>query len=271
MTAAASPVCSPSSSKSTQSCSPACPTGCHRHLKKAPTLRTPLPLRSAPGVWLMLGVCVVLVGMCVAVAGYVSAAPKPAVGGRGSTHVERMKLAGPIVMGIGLFIFICSATLLYENRDREERRQETFDDLEDLKTGMAWEDSCQEFLEGSKSAEEHATTWASPAHVLPLSQHNWAPSPAPPAPPPNVQRIRPNRPVTPLHRDTTEREDTEAKRGAVKGSTLLACVLYHHEPRAQPPPSPCPSVTRSSICSDSYNSMEVNFNTRTASPLPTEL
>lgn len=266
MTAAASPVCSPSSSKSTQSCSPACPTACHRHLKKGTTLRTPLPLRSAPGVWLMLGVCVVLVGMCVAVAGYVSAAPKPAVGGRGSTHVERMKLAGPIVMGIGLFIFICAATLLYENRDREVRRQETFDDLEDLKTGMAWEDSCQEFLEGGKSVEEHSTTWATPAHVLPLSQDNWAPSPAPA--PPHVQRSRPNRSVTPLHQD---REGNEEQRGADKGSTLLACVLYHQEPRALPPPSPCPSVTRSSICSDSYNSMEVNFNTRTASPLPTEL
>lgn len=266
MTAAASPVCSPSSSKSTQSCSPACPTSCHRHLKKGTKLRTPLALRSPPGVWLMLGVCVVLVGMCVAVAGYVSAAPKPAVGGRGSTHVERMKLAGPIVMGIGLFIFICSATLLYENRDRAKKKQEAFDDLEDLKAGMSWEESCQEFLEGGKSATEQATTWATPAHVLPLSQNNWAPSPAPAPPPPHVQRSRPNRPVTPL-----DRGDTEATRGVEKGSTLLASVLYHQEPRALPPPSPCPSVTRSSICSDSYNSMEVNFNTRTASPLPTEL
>lgn len=218
----------------------------------------------------MLGVCVVLVGMCVAVAGYVSAAPKPAVGGRGSTHVERMKLAGPIVMGIGLFIFICAATLLYENRDREERRQEAFDDLEDLKTGMAWEDSNQELLEGTKSADGHTATWASPAHVLPLSQHNWAP-PAHPPPPPHGQRSTPNRPVTPLHWDVTEREGTQVKTGAEKGSTLLACVLYHQEPRVPSPPSPCPSVTRSSICSDSYNSMEVNFNTRTASPLPTEL
>lgn len=217
----------------------------------------------------MLGVCVVLVGMCVAVAGYVSAPPKPAVGGRGSTHVERMKLAGPIVMGIGLFIFICAATLLYENRDRAVRRQETFDDLEDLKTGMAWEDGGQEFSEGGKLAGKQETMWATPARVLPLSQHNWAPAPA--MAPSHTQRGRPNRPVAPVQQDTMEWEDSEADRGAEKGSTLLACVLYHQEPRAQTPPSPCPSVTRSSICSDSYNSMEVNFNTRTASPLPTEL
>lgn len=217
----------------------------------------------------MLGVCVVLVGMCVAVAGYVSAAPKQpvGVGGRGSTHVERMKLAGPIVMGIGLFIFICSATLLYENRDREKKKQAAFDDLEGLKTGMSWEESCQEFLEGGKGATEQATTWAAPVHVLPLSQHHWAPSPAPPPPRNHVQGGGLSRPVTPFDL----REDTDVKRGVEKGSTLLACVLYHQEPRALTPPSPCPSVTRSSICSDSCNSMEVNFNTRTASPLPTEL
>lgn len=258
---AASPACSPSSSSkshSTQS-SPACPTACHRHLKKGKALQTRLHLRSGPGVWLMLGVCVVLVGMSVAVAGYVSAAPKP-VGGRGSTHVERMKLAGPIVMGVGLFIFICSATLLYENRDREVRRQETFDDLEDLKGGMGWEDSlgCQESWECSKAGEQ--ATWATPAHVLPLSQQNWVPPPA--------QRNRLNRPVVPLYQDATEQEETEANNE--KGSTLLACVLHHQEPKPHPP-SPCPSITHSSVCSESCNSFEVNFNARTGSPLPAEL
>uniref|UniRef100_A0A8D3C5W5 Transmembrane protein 200B n=1 Tax=Scophthalmus maximus TaxID=52904 RepID=A0A8D3C5W5_SCOMX len=123
---AASPSCSPTSSLSTQF-SPAClPASCHRHLRKGQALRTTLPLRSAPGAWLLLGVVVVLVGMSVAVAGYVSAVPKP-MGGRGSTHAERMKLTGPVVMGVGLFIFICAATLLYENRDREVLRHETLE------------------------------------------------------------------------------------------------------------------------------------------------
>ncbi|CAG11915.1 unnamed protein product, partial [Tetraodon nigroviridis] len=76
-----------------------------RHLRRSNPLRTKLHLRSAPGVWLLLGVLVVLVGMGVAVAGYVSAAPKPA-GGRGSTHTERMKLAGPVIMGVG----VCSSS-----------------------------------------------------------------------------------------------------------------------------------------------------------------
>lgn len=257
---AASPVRSPSSSSKSQSTSsPACPPACHRHLKKGKAIRSRLPLRSAPGVWLIFGVCVVLVGMCVAVAGYVSAAPKP-VGGRGSTHVERMKLAGPIVMGVGLFIFICAATLLYENRDREVRRQETFDDLEDLKGRTGWEDSfgCQEVWECNNKPGEPAT-WATPAHLLPLSQHNWGSLQAPPT----ALRSKHNRPLTPLLRDAPEREDTEAKnkRGTVKGSTLLACVLHHQEPKAYPP-SPCLSIR-----SDSYS---INFSTRTVSPLPAE-
>ncbi|XP_072317439.1 uncharacterized protein [Eucyclogobius newberryi] len=263
--AAASPVCSPSSSKSTSSSSAACPAACHRHLKKGRALRTRLPLRSAPGVWLMLGVCVVLVGLCVAIAGYVSAPPKPATGGRGSTHVDRMKLAGPIVMGIGLFIFICAATLLYENRDREVKRQEKFDDLEDLKAGIGWEDSF-----GAQEGEQVA--WATPARLLPLSQNKSPSPPLPPlAPPPQVQRSKPIKPaVATFQRESAEKENAERKRGAEKGQTLLACVLYHHEPRPQRPASPCLSISCSSVCSDSYNATEDNYNTRTASPLPTE-
>ena len=115
---AASPVPSTSSSPSQAPCSAWPPLACLQR-RKEKLCRTDLPVRSAPGVWLLVGVGVVLVGMCVAVAGYASAssAPKPLQGGRGTSHSERMKLAGPVVMGVGLFIFICSATLLYENRD----------------------------------------------------------------------------------------------------------------------------------------------------------
>ncbi|CAL1611160.1 unnamed protein product [Knipowitschia caucasica] len=257
---ATSPVCSPSSSKSTQSTSTSstgatCPTSCHRRLKKGQPLQTPLPLRSPPGVWLMLGVAVVFVGLCVAIAGYVSSPPKPPIGGRGSTHVERMKLAGPIVMGIGLFIFICAATLLYENRDREVRRQEKFDDLEDLKGGMAVED-CSGGLDCVQEA------WAAPAHLLPLSQNNSSPPLG--SVTPQAQRSDAPRLAATLARVSTEKERK------YKGQTLLASVLYHQEPRPLPPPSPCLSISRSSICSDLFNSMEVNYDIRTASPLPTE-
>lgn len=263
---ATSPVCSPTSSHSTQS-SPACLPACHRHLRKGNNLQTKLHLRSAPGVWLMLGVAVVLVGMAVAIAGYVSAAPKP-VGGRGSTHVERMKLAGPVVMGVGLFIFICAATLLYENRDLEVLRRETPDDLEDLKGGNGWEDSqeqpsfsCQEKWE-CKDGEQGC--WATPAHTLPLANQNCAPPPSPPHR--NKYNIS-NRPSPPSPSGVGGRdkeEDREEKEGR---STLLARVLHHQEPTPHPP-SPCLSISCSSIYSDSCNSSEINFNIRTDSALP---
>nr|XP_046254349.1 transmembrane protein 200B [Scatophagus argus] len=267
---ATSPACSPASSHSTQS-SRVCLPECHRHFRKGSALQTKLHLRSAPGVWLMLGVVVVLVGMGVAVAGYVSAAPKP-VGGRGSTHVDRMKLAGPVVMGVGLFIFICAATLLYENRDLEVLRRDTPDDLEDLKGGSGWEDSqeqpsfsCQEQWE-CKDGEQGC--WATSAHTLPLSNQNCAPPPLP-LPSPRRDRhsvsSRPS-PVPPSDagggdKDEPKEEDKEGR------STLLARVLHHQEPTPQPP-SPCPSISHSSVYSDSCNSSEVNFNIRTVSPLP---
>ncbi|XP_015454286.2 transmembrane protein 200B [Pteropus alecto] len=42
--------------------------------------------------------------------------------GRAHGPHERLRLLGPVVMGVGLFVFICANTLLYENRDLETRR-----------------------------------------------------------------------------------------------------------------------------------------------------
>ncbi|XP_078711922.1 uncharacterized protein LOC144931670 [Lampetra fluviatilis] len=36
-------------------------------------------------------------------------------------HSERMKLLGPLLMGVGIFVFICANAVLHENRDRETR------------------------------------------------------------------------------------------------------------------------------------------------------
>lgn len=98
-----------------------------------------------PGAFLVLGVIVVVVGTALAVAGYwpyrisrssiLGAAEGKSIsesqtsgwslGAKGllSTasliHSERMKLLGPVIMGVGLFILICANTVLYENRDRE--------------------------------------------------------------------------------------------------------------------------------------------------------
>lgn len=97
-------------------------------------------MRSLPGAFLVLGVVVVVVGTALAVAGYwpYHLARPPALGetpgepqsswslrakgllsAGGLVHSERMKLLGPVVMGVGLFILICANTVLYENRDRE--------------------------------------------------------------------------------------------------------------------------------------------------------
>ncbi|XP_041844815.1 transmembrane protein 200A [Melanotaenia boesemani] len=259
---AASPTCSPSSSRS----SPVCLPACHRHLRRSEALQTKLRLGSAPGVWLLLGAVVVLVGMSVAVAGYVSAAPK-LVGGRGTTHVEKMKLAGPVVMGVGLFIFICAATLLYENRDREVLRRDIPDDLEDLKGGSCWDDSQEQPSIGCQDqweyTDEEQASLATPAHILPLSsqspllprallqsnRHNISSELSLP-PPPDV--------------GGKDKEEVDKKEEEKSSSTLLTRVLHHQEPTPHSS-SPCPSISHCSVNSDSSNSSEINFNVRTDS------
>lgn len=109
--------------------------------KKGGAIRGKLRMRSMPGAFLLLGLLVVVVGTALAVAGYwpyrlskaamlAEGAESPSgwsLGAKGllSTaraslvHSERMKLLGPVIMGVGLFILICANTVLYENRDRE--------------------------------------------------------------------------------------------------------------------------------------------------------
>lgn len=108
-------------------------------------IRGKLRIRSMPGAFLVLGIIVVVVGTALAVAGYwpyrisKSSILEAANGVSGSesqnsgwslgakgllsttsfVHSERMKLLGPVIMGVGLFILICANTVLYENRDRE--------------------------------------------------------------------------------------------------------------------------------------------------------
>lgn len=114
--------------------------------KKSGLVQGKLRIRSMPGAFLVLGVIVVIVGSALAMAGYwpyriskssvfgatddgnISDSKKNSrwgVGAKGllSTarliHSERLKLLGPVIMGVGLFILICANTVLYENRDRE--------------------------------------------------------------------------------------------------------------------------------------------------------
>ncbi|XP_045913727.1 transmembrane protein 200A [Micropterus dolomieu] len=129
--------------------SPFCHQKSHFNLrgrnKKDRVVQGKLRIRSLPGVFLVVGVIVVVVGTALAVAGYwpyrisrssiLGAAEGESIsdsqtsgwslGAKGllSTasliHSERMKLLGPVIMGVGLFILICANTVLYENRDRE--------------------------------------------------------------------------------------------------------------------------------------------------------
>ncbi|XP_073787702.1 transmembrane protein 200A isoform X2 [Danio rerio] len=114
----------------------------HSRRKKEGVIQGKLRIRSMPGAFLVLGVVVVVVGTALAVAGYwpyrahrssldtveegsSGTASGWGLGSKGLfsaaslVHSERMKLLGPVIMGVGLFILICANTVLYENRDRE--------------------------------------------------------------------------------------------------------------------------------------------------------
>ncbi|XP_009666077.2 transmembrane protein 200B [Struthio camelus] len=123
---------------------PAAPSrrrGRRRRRKPPPevTVKGQLRMRSPSGAFVMVGISVVLVGMTIAVVGYW---PHRTLAGAGASsgnasnpgdmrkevaharhfpHSEKLKLIGPVIMGIGLFIFICANTMLYENRDMETR------------------------------------------------------------------------------------------------------------------------------------------------------
>ncbi|NXD26540.1 T200B protein, partial [Spelaeornis formosus] len=124
---------------------PPIPARCRgRRLRRRPPAQPPLKgqlrMRSPAGAFVMVGVSVVLVGMTIAVVGYwphrghggtSTSAENTSVGGdmrrevaagRHVPHSEKLKLIGPVIMGIGLFIFICANTMLYENRDMETRQ-----------------------------------------------------------------------------------------------------------------------------------------------------
>ncbi|XP_036253169.1 transmembrane protein 200B [Molothrus ater] len=115
-----------------------------RRLRRKPPTEPPLKgqlrMRSPAGAFVMVGISVVLVGMTIAVVGYwphrghggtgasagntsvVGDMRREVVAGRHMPHSEKLKLIGPVIMGIGLFIFICANTMLYENRDMETRQ-----------------------------------------------------------------------------------------------------------------------------------------------------
>ncbi|KFV62512.1 Transmembrane protein 200C, partial [Dryobates pubescens] len=99
-----------------------------------------LKLCSVSGLIALCGILVLLVGIALAVVGYW---PKPSqVYREGSfsrgrhlapqagflfrlfssyLHSDKLKVLGPLIMGIGIFLFICANAVLHENRDKKTK------------------------------------------------------------------------------------------------------------------------------------------------------
>uniref|UniRef100_A0A8C6ZR02 Transmembrane protein 200C n=1 Tax=Nothoprocta perdicaria TaxID=30464 RepID=A0A8C6ZR02_NOTPE len=104
-----------------------------------------LKLCSLSGLIALCGILVLLVGIALAVVGYW---PKPShvyregsLGGTNSSttatmqgsphflfrlfsgylHSDKLKVLGPLIMGIGIFLFICANAVLHENRDKKTK------------------------------------------------------------------------------------------------------------------------------------------------------
>ncbi|KFO61571.1 Transmembrane protein 200C, partial [Corvus brachyrhynchos] len=99
-----------------------------------------LKLCSLSGFIALCGILVLLVGIALAVVGYW---PKPSQVYRESSfgkgrhpapqagflfrlfssylHSDKLKVLGPLIMGIGIFLFICANAVLHENRDKKTK------------------------------------------------------------------------------------------------------------------------------------------------------
>ncbi|XP_055067772.2 uncharacterized protein [Misgurnus anguillicaudatus] len=132
-----------------------------------------LRLRSVPGACLLFAGLLLIVGIGIAVGGYWNSQPRrptPLHVSTGRTSSEKLKLIGPVIMGVGLFIFICANTILYENRDQELRQEPSHGQVEN-----------QEILPLVQQTQKHSNSnskWFSQTelntntHTLNLSELN---------------------------------------------------------------------------------------------------
>uniref|UniRef100_A0A8B9RFA8 Transmembrane protein 200C n=1 Tax=Astyanax mexicanus TaxID=7994 RepID=A0A8B9RFA8_ASTMX len=82
-----------------------------------------LNLCSVSGMAAAFGVLVLMVGIAMAVLGYW---PRENLAHtvtqlNGSDYSDNLKVFGPLVMGIGIFLFICANAVLHENRDKKTK------------------------------------------------------------------------------------------------------------------------------------------------------
>uniref|UniRef100_A0A8C1FMW9 Transmembrane protein 200C n=1 Tax=Cyprinus carpio carpio TaxID=630221 RepID=A0A8C1FMW9_CYPCA len=79
-----------------------------------------LKLCSVSGLVAAIGILVLLVGVSMAVLGYWPKETFSAFINR-YLYSDKMKVFGPLIMGIGIFLFICGNAVLHENRDKKTK------------------------------------------------------------------------------------------------------------------------------------------------------
>lgn len=222
-----------------------------------------LRIRSMPGAFLVLGVIVVVVGTALAVAGYWpyritrasilgaaegesisesqtsgwSLGAKSFLSTANLIHSERMKLLGPVIMGVGLFILICANTVLYENRDRETQML-----LAQMRSVIC-----------SVSAAVPSADLKDIATANSMAKHyQWVSSL--PAAHLNILCLRQLASSEPLLQARHSRDQADSVEGIYQQAVLQTEALHHKE--SEPPPSLHSS--RSSSC----NFSQTDFNTQ---------
>lgn len=216
-----------------------------------------------PGAFLVLGVIVVVVGTALAMAGYwpyriskssiLGAADGESIsesqtsgwslGAKGllSTasliHSERMKLLGPVIMGVGLFILICANTVLYENRDRETQMllAQMRSVICSVSTAVPSAD-LKEIAADNSMAKHYQWVSSLPAAHL------------------NILCLQQLASSEPLLQTRHPRDQEDCVQGVYQLAVLQTEALHHQE--SEPPPS------LHSSQSNSCNSSQTDFNTQ---------
>ncbi|XP_054462697.1 transmembrane protein 200A [Anoplopoma fimbria] len=234
-----------------------------RGRKKDGVIQGKLRIRSIPGAFLVLGVIVVVVGTALAVAGYwpyriqrasflgsadgesfsESQTSGWSLGAKGllSTasliHGERMKLLGPVIMGVGLFILICANTVLYENRDRETQML-----LAQMRSVICSVSAAVPSADLKEIAAAHSMA----------KHYQWVSSL--PAAHLNILCLQQLASSEPLLQTRHPRDQEHSVEGIYQQAVLQTEALHHQE--SEPPPS------LHSSYSNSCHSSQTDFNTQ---------
>ncbi|XP_021169763.2 transmembrane protein 200A-like [Fundulus heteroclitus] len=237
-------------------------------IKKDRMIQGKLHIRSMPGAFLVLGVIVVAFGTALAVAGYWpyqfsrssiledkeqksksdsehsgwSLSTKGLFSTASLLNCDRMKLLGPVIMGVGLFILICAFTVLYENRDRETQILLAQMRNAICSVSAAVPSAGLRDLAAANSMTKHYE-WVSrlpTAHLSILSLQQLACS-------------------EPLLQTTYSMDQESSVEGIYQQSVLITEPLHHHES------VPLPSLPSS--CFNSWKHFQVGSNSQTGADL----